>query len=402
MKFNKQIAIILVLLSMLLSAIAVSIYFYNKNQQVVASQKQLVTIFVAKENIKKDTLITAKHIKETTLAKQYILTKPLTKKEILNKYAKESIYKNEAFLKEKLDVKIKKVEKKKTLDYEFSSYNMAFSLFKNPNYSLEPNQIIKIISVYPDQTENEYSVQYVAKDIKVLGFLNGGKPTEKTIIKKKIKKIVKKKQVEQIIEIRSQELILDIKEDVLLSLIDDYNKGKQLWMVKTRATKVKEAIIKENKITEEDSKKKIEELFKEKDSKKKTTKKRVLKRKYTPRSYPIKWYQTKESYNTEVATITYSNNSDLKDTKKAKISLNHTNECSKKDNLLITISKKVYIRKHPSIRAKIHRKIYRNYVIPFTSISKINTSWYRLCDGNYIQRKDIREISYDEYKKLRK
>ena len=53
MKFNKQIAIILILLSMLLSAIAVSIYFYNKNQQVLESSNQLVTIFVAKDNIKR-------------------------------------------------------------------------------------------------------------------------------------------------------------------------------------------------------------------------------------------------------------------------------------------------------------------------------------------------------------
>ncbi len=27
---------------------------------------------------------------------------------------------------------------------------MEFKLFKNPNYSLEPNDIIKIISVYPE------------------------------------------------------------------------------------------------------------------------------------------------------------------------------------------------------------------------------------------------------------
>ena len=388
MKFNKQIAIILILLSMLLSAIAVSIYFYNKNQQVLESSNQLVTIFVAKDNIKQDTLITDEHIKQTTVAKQYILTKPLLKKEILNKYARESIYKNEAFLKEKLTTEIKKVDDSKTLDYKYNSYNMAFSLFKNPNYSLEPGDIIKIISVYPDPEPNSYSVQYVAKDIKILGFLNSGRPVEKTIIKKKIKKVVKKKQVEQIIELKSEELILDIKQDILLSLINDYNKGKQLWMVKTKLQEVKEAIIKENKIVKEDKKKKIEKLFK--------------KKKYIPRSYPIKWYQAKNSYNTETAMITYSNNSDLKDTKEVKISSNNRDKCSEKNNLLIAVSNKVYLRTHPSIRAKIHRKIYKNYIIPYISISKINTSWYMLCDGSYIQSKDVKEISYDEYKKLRK
>ncbi|WP_072679775.1 hypothetical protein [Arcobacter sp. LA11] len=391
MKFNKQIAIILVLLSMLLSAIAVSYYFYDKNKQVLASQNQLVTIYVAKDNIKKDTLITDQHIKQTSIARQYILTKPLLKKEILNKYAKETIYKNEAFLKEKLSIKIVKVIEKKTIDYKYNSYNMSYKLFKNPNYSLEPNDIIKIISVYPDNSgeeTNQFSVQYVAKNIRLLGFLNSGRLTEKSIIKKKIKKVVKKKQVEEIIELRSEEIILDIKEEVLISLINDYNKGKQLWMVKSKFEEEKEEL-------EVEEKEEVKE-------KKTLIKKKIVKRKYIPRTYPIKWYQPKTSVSTKTATISYSDNSDLVQTKKAKISSNYKEECSKKDKLLLVTSNKVYIRKHPSIRSKIHKKIYKNYILPYTNISKINTSWYMLCDGSYIRKSDVKEINYDEYIKLRK
>ncbi len=390
MKFNKQIAIILVLLSMLLSAIGVAVYFYNQKQEVIKSNSRLVKIFVAKDNIKKDTQITEKHIKQTTIAKQFVLTKPLLKKEILGKFAKEPIYKNEAFLKEKLSTKIQEKKKEKAIDYKYNSYNMQFKLFKNPNYSLEPNDIIKIISVYPSGTKEEakemaspdYAVQYVAKNIRVLGFLNDGKATEKSIIKKKIKKLVKKQQVEEIIEIKSQELILDIKQDILLSLINDYNKGKQLWMVESKFEDEEEP---EEKVVEEPVK---------------VVKK--IKRKYTPRSYPIRWYKPKSSSSMKTATISYSNDTDIKETKKAKIVSSFVKECSQKENLLLVKSSKAYLRKNPSIRAKIHRKVYKNYVIPYTSISRINPSWFVICDGSYIQSKDVKEISYDEYKKLRK
>lgn len=389
MKFNKQIAVILVLLSMLISAVAIAFYLYNEKQAVLKSNNQLVTIFVAKDNIKKDTQITDKHIKQTTVAKQYILTKPLLKKEILNKFAKESIYKNEVFLKEKLSTKIEKVIDKKTLDFKYNSYNMAFKLFKNANYSLEPNDIIKIISVYPlgdKRDSNNFSVQYVAKDIKILGFLNSGKPTEKTIIKKKVKKVIKKKQVEQIIELRSEDLILDIKEEILLALINDYNKGKQLWMVKSKLSDTDETDKKE--IT------KIEKIVK----KKKPTKKTKNVTKY----YPIKWYNPNSSVSTKTATISYSNNTEEGQVKKATIVSSFAKECSKIDKLLIVKNSKAYLRKHPSIRAKIHKKIYKNYILPYTNKSKINTNWYVLCDGSYIQKKDVKTISYNEYKKLRK
>lgn len=113
MKFNKQIAAILILLSMLLSAIAIAVYFYIEKQEVIESNNKMVTIYVAEDNIQKDTQITEKQIKKTSIAKQFILTKPLLKKEIINKFAKETIYKNEAFLKEKLSLKIEEDREKK-------------------------------------------------------------------------------------------------------------------------------------------------------------------------------------------------------------------------------------------------------------------------------------------------
>lgn len=383
MKFNKQLAVILILLSMLLSAIAISVYFYKQNQETLEKNNQLVIIYIAKDKIKKNTLIDESHLKKTTIARQFLITRPLLKKEIIGKYAKETIYKNEAFLKEKLSNSIK-IEKAKTIDYKYNSYNMKLELFQNPNYSLEPNDIIKIVSVYPlgEEKDNEFSVQYVAKNIRVLGFMRDGYSSNKSIIKKKVKKLVKKKQIEEIIDIKADEIVLDIKQDVILSLIDNYNKGKQLWMIKS---KIEEETKKE--------KKKLNEMLKNKKAKKKYIPKK--------RSYPLKWYQPKEKTTTKTATITYADDNELLETKKAKITSSFAKECSKTNKLLMVVSNNTKLKKHPSFRAKTHKTIYKNYVLSYKSISKINPSWYMICDGTYINSEDVIKISYDEYKKLR-
>ena len=368
---------------MLLSAIAISVYFYKQNQETLEKNNQLVIIYIAKDKIKKNTLIDESHLKKTTIARQFIITRPLLKKEIIGKYAKETIYKNEAFLKEKLSNSIK-IEEPKTIDYKYNSYNMKLELFQNPNYSLEPNDIIKIVSVYPlgEEKDNEFSVQYVAKNIRVLGFMRDGYTSSKSIIKKKIKKLVKKKQVEEIIDIKADEIVLDIKQDVILSLIDNYNKGKQLWMIRS---KIEEESKKE--------KKKLNEMLKNKKAKKKYIPKK--------RSYPLKWYQPKEKTTTKTATITYADDNELLKTKKAKITSSFAKECSKTNKLLMVVSNNTKLKKHPSFRAKTHKTIYKNYVLSYKSISKINPSWYMICDGTYINSEDVIKISYDEYKKLR-
>jgi hypothetical protein len=246
------------------------------------------------------------------------------------------------------------------------------------------------MSIYPIEEDNKvvnYSVQYVAKDIRVLGFLNAGKATEKSIIKKKIKKLVKKKQVERIVTLKSEEIILDIKEDILLNLMKDYNKGKQLWMMKSKI---------EDKINTEE----IEEVVKK--EKKILKKVSSIRRVYKPKSYPIKWYLAKSATVTKSAKISYSNDSSLNKIKRVKITSNYLKACSEKNRLLLSTSRKIYLRKHPSIRAKIHKKISKNYILPYISVSKINPSWYMICDGSYIQRNDVEEISYQEYRNLRK
>jgi hypothetical protein len=386
MKFDKQLAVILILVSLLLSAIGISFYFYNKNEEIKKENNQQVRIYVASENIKQNTLIEEKHLKEVTVAKQYVLTRPLIKQEIINKYAVENIYQNEHFLKEKLAVTpLVKREISKILDYNYSSYNMAFKLFQNPNYSLKPNDIIKIISVYPTGDNKDYKVRYVAKNIRILGFLSDGREIEKAIYKKKIKRLEKKQEIEEVIDIKSDELILDIKENILLSLINDFNKGNQLWMVKS-------------KIEKENDTKKLS-----KDDKKQLTNGTKINKPLTPKKvyYPVKWYQPETTYETKTGTITYADNIEKGASKSVKIESEFQKECKKTDKLLLVTSNTVYLRKAPSIRAKIKKRINKNYVLPYVSVSKINPNWFMICDESYVQKNDVREISFDEYKRLK-
>ncbi|MDD2292364.1 MAG: hypothetical protein PHV52_08795 [Aliarcobacter sp.] len=237
MQINKQLIAIIILASLLFSAIGAALFFFKKNQQTQKAKNELVTIYIAKDDIPKDTLLTIENLAQTTIAKEYVLNTPLTKEEIIGKYTNEKIYKHEIFLKQKLDTQIVK-EEKKILDFKKSSYNMKFEIFKNPNYALVQGEYINIISVYPEGTSDNkgrfenFAVEYVASNIKVLGFIRNGKHESLSITKQPVKKVVDKKTVEEIEEVKSDEVVLDIDLDVLLKLTENYNKGNQLWMVK--------------------------------------------------------------------------------------------------------------------------------------------------------------------------
>lgn len=376
MRFNKNLAIILVLVSLLLSAIIFSIYLYNINKQTIAKNNKLVTIYVAKEDIKKNSFIQEDNIVKTSIAKQYLLNNALTKKEILGKITKETIYKNEIIIKEKISTK-KEQEEKFLLDFKYSSYNMPFNLFQNPNYTLNQNDIINIVSIYAKENTvikknetNEYKVQYIAKNLKVLGFIRDGKPSKETIEKRIVKKVVQKKIIEEEIEIKADEIVLDIPSKTLLNLLKDYNKGKQLWMNKIKS--LKDPIVKSSSKTKKVEKKPTE-------------------------SYPIVWYKPGNSYVTKTATIEYINNPKLKQSKTKTIKNTPVNLCTDKDKILIITRKRANIRTGGSMQSSIYKTLSKNYVLPF--ISKDENNWYKLCDGKFIHKNVVKEISYKDLEK---
>lgn len=381
MQLNKQLISIIILSALLISAATTAFYFYKKNQTTLKNKSELVTIYIAKDDIPKETLLTVKHLAKTQIARQYILNKPLLKNEILGKYTNERIYKHEIFLKQKLDTKIKKQERK-ILDFKKSAYNMKFELFKNPNYALDQGEYINIVSVYPKgKTDKkgrylDFDVKYVAPNIKVLGFIRDGRYEAETITKQKIKKVINKKLVEVVQEVKSDELILDIDLDVLLRLIKNYNLGTQLWMTKTKEQAPKKIVMKkeEKKIT------------KEKTSAEKKTEEK-------PRKYLFKLY--KPSINTikRKAVIDYANDEEKENskTKQVDIIVNPAILCeSIKDKFVIGKVKAFNIRSSASTKSKYKKVYMKNTIIPY--ISKVG-DWYKTCDKKYVHKNVVKKVS---------
>ncbi|MEA3353630.1 MAG: flagella basal body P-ring formation protein FlgA [Campylobacterota bacterium] len=372
MKMNKNIIIVLVLSSLLISAAGAAFYFYNMNQRTLKSNNALVVVNVASKDIKRNTQIKKKDLKQVRIAKQYLLSKPLLEKEIVGKYAKENIFKNDIFRKEKVAAKQTVDENASLVDkFQYNSYNMSYDMFRNPNYSLKKGDIINIISVFPTYVKKSNgspnAVQYVAKNIKIIGFLLDGKENDKSIKKVKVTRKVKKKDVTQTIEKKAQEILLDIKSDVLLSLTDDYNRGNQLWMVKTNPP-VK--------------KKKVKPV------------KNVVKASTKKRTYPVKMYKLKNKYDKIAATIHYADDKKASVTKNRTIRLDNTLQCKANNKYLIGISNKVHLRSGASNEYRIKSIVYKNYIIPYDKV--VNDNWYRTCDGYFIHRFEVNPITHKE------
>ncbi len=379
MQLNRQIIIILVLTSLLISAIATAFYFYNKNKKVLKSNNELVTIYVAKDDIKKNTLITVEHMGKTKIAKKFLLNTPLNKKEILGKYTKETIYKNEMFLKQKLNTKIEE-EKSKVLDFSKSSYNMRFDLFNNPNYSIVQGDYINIISVFPKGEPNrqgkykDFEVQFVANNIKVLGFLRDGMTESYSITKQKVKKLRNKKLIEEVIDVKSDELILDIESNKLLRLIKDYNKGNQLWMVKT-----KESI--QVKTIDEMNKREKKEFVTTNTQKKHQVSKKPVYKLYKPTTYTYK----------KRAVIDYTNDSKNKKVKNVIVKKHPKQLCKTgQKSYLVGTSSRFHIRNAPSLKSS-YKKVLNNKT--FISYNQKQDGWYQTCDGLYISEKVVKKVS---------
>lgn len=391
MQINKQLIAIIILASLLFSAIGAALFFFKKNQQTQKAKSELVTIFIAKEDIPRDSLLTIENLAQTTIAKEYILNTPLTKEEIIGKYTNEKIYKHEIFLKEKLDTQIAK-EEKKILDFKKSSYNIKFEIFKNPNYALVQGEYINIISVYPKDGYDEkgrfnnFEVEYVANNLKVLGFIRNGRHESVSITKQTVKKVVDKKTVEEIEEVKSDEVILDIDLDVLLKLTQNYNKGNQLWMVKIAYDETKEN--NQNQNNQETMKNEVKAAAS--NAQVSTT----IANPTVEQSikYKYRLYSSDITVLTQSAAIDYANdaNKEKSKIKNVEIAVDSNKICSQiKDKFIVGTTNSFFIRSSPSKDSQDKSLLYRNIIIPYTEKQE---DWYKTCDGRYVHQSVVNEV----------
>jgi hypothetical protein len=205
-----------------------------------------------------------------------------------------------------------------------------------------------------------------------LGFIRDGRHESQTITKHKVQKIINKKPQEVLEEIKSDELILDIDLDVLLALIKNYNKGTQLWMVKTQANVKKESTKSEDSIKEDS------EFQKEVSAK-------IM-------QYPYRMYEPKKIVHSQKGVITYANDKEGKKTKSQTTNIVQDKSylCQKENSMFIVgVSRSFYLREEPSLKAKAVSVLQKNTIIPYT---KKEGSWYQTCDENFIHETVVKPI----------
>jgi hypothetical protein len=391
MKFNKQIAIILVLGSFLLSAIGAAYYFYSAHNKSVVQMSQKVKVYVVNKSVKSGHQFGEKDLKEHFITKQELLAKPLSSGEIIGKYAKVDMFENEMIIKEKIiDTLEQREEDLIKSDFKNNSYNMGFRMFNNPNYTLKKGDIISIVSTYPITAADkltQYSVQYVAKDVEVLGFILLGKPVAQVFNRQKVTKMVNKKEVEIEEDVKADEIVLDIKSDILLNLINDYNRGNQLWMVKRNSTKGDETstvVADGSKSTEEQKVDgKLNDILKVDDKPKTIVK----------ADYKYRWYVPSSRINSKTATVEYADTKAVY-SETVKMASDNVQKCAdNKDNFIVVTGGSVYLRSGPDMSFKSKFVVYKKNIIPFEE--RVG-DWYKTCDGLYIHSKYVSEISYEE------
>lgn len=391
MQINKQLIAIIILASLLFSAIGAALFFFKKNQQTQKAKSELVTVYIAKDDIPRDTLLTIEYLAQTTIAKEYILNTPLTKEEIIGKFTNEKIYKHEIFLKQKLDSQIIK-EQKKILDFKKSSFNMKFEQFKNPNYALLQGEYINIISVYPKDgydekgIANNFEVEYVANNLKVLGFIRNGKYESASITKQTVQKVIDKKTVEVIEEVKSDELILDIDLDILLKLTQNYNKGNQLWMVQIAYDENRE------NNTEQNNQEEIKNEVKAAASNTQASTVKINPTIDHAIKYKFRLYSSDVTVLTQSAAIDYANdvNKEKSKIKNVEIAVDTNKICSQiKDKFIVGNANSFYIRAEPSKDSQEKSLLYRNIIIPYVEKQE---EWYKTCDGKYVHQSVVNEV----------
>ena len=269
---------------------------------------------------------------------------------------------------------------------------MKFELFKNPNYALVQGEYINIISVYPEgNSDNKgrfenFAVEYVANNLKVLGFIRNGRHESASITKQTVQKVVDKKTVETIEEVKSDEVILDIDLDVLLKLTENYNKGNQLWMVKIAYDETKDNNPKQTNKEEVKSEiKTIASSSQISDTKENSSEERAIKYKY-------RLYSSDVTVLSQSAAIDYANdiNKEKSKIKNVEIAVDTNKICSQiKDKFIVGNANSFFIRSTPSKDSQDKSLLYRNIIIPYTEKQE---EWYKTCDGRYVHQSVVNEV----------
>lgn len=176
-----------IMLALVLFSSSLALLMYSKQNQLSDLVQEQVNVYVSTKDLHKGNKIKASDISMSKLPKSYLAFTPLTKEEIIGRYASVEIFTNEPFRSEKLS--LRKPEKEfmnvtnKTKMAEDSAskvilketISIPLSVFKNLDYSLKVDEFIDIVTVIPKKSKkNEYSfsTKYIALHVPIRSFVS--------------------------------------------------------------------------------------------------------------------------------------------------------------------------------------------------------------------------------------
>jgi hypothetical protein len=202
---NRQTRIIIgILVTMVLFASSIALLMYSKQSDMSNYVEGHVEVYVTSKHLNKGDKISSTDITKAFLPKSYLAFTPLTKSEILGRYAKVEMFAKEPLRKEKISPtkplekksplvkapskksKIKETNVKESVKHD--TLSVSLNVFKNIDSSLRKGDTIDILSVLqkkPQSSKSNFITKYIALNVKIDSFLLNNKKSKKYISKDK-------------------------------------------------------------------------------------------------------------------------------------------------------------------------------------------------------------------------
>ncbi len=199
MKQKKTKIIIGVLLALVMFASSVALLMYTKQNSLSKYVESHIEVYIAAKSLQRGDMITDSDIKISSLPKSYIGFTPLTKAEIVGRYANVDILATEPMRSEKISPTkpenkiaavntssiVKKAEIVKHLDSD--TIVVSLNVFKNLDSSLKKGDFIDIVSVKAKSSKKDnkdFFTKYVALHVKINSFISNSENVSKMLVKK--------------------------------------------------------------------------------------------------------------------------------------------------------------------------------------------------------------------------
>ena len=206
MRNRKTRIIIGVLVGLIFFSSSIALLMYSKQNDLSQYVEEHIEAYVTTKHLFRGDLIGPSDIEKAFLPKSYLSFAPLTKSEIVGRYANVEIFTKEPIRKEKISqsepidekpvVIIQKVEvKKDTKKTEDEipeivatkdTITLSMSMFKNIDGTLKVGDHIDILSVIPvagKSKEFQYTTKYVALNVKINTFISRSQKIRQYILK---------------------------------------------------------------------------------------------------------------------------------------------------------------------------------------------------------------------------